>query len=186
MAVLNLDTNALFGESGTGKLYIATDYDSAVFAQGDGTNEDASITTIEANYTFADVGYFENFAAKIAAGDEKIINTDYCDVGEISRKIERIPGFTVDVQEILDMTNLSLILGLTLNTDVVGVETIGYKRSFGTNPYQLFKFVSCPKSGKSNTFYFVKAALTGDLELPYTNLKTNDFVGVSMEFAVAD
>jgi hypothetical protein len=86
----------------------------------------------------------------------------------------------------MDMTNLSTILGASLNTTVVGQETIAMKRGSKTNPYQLFKFVTCPKSGKSNTFYFVKAALTGDLEVPITNLKNEDFVGVTMNFEVAD
>jgi hypothetical protein len=31
MAVLDLEANGLFGENLTGKLYIATDYDGAVF-----------------------------------------------------------------------------------------------------------------------------------------------------------
>lgn len=121
----------------------------------------------------------------VKAGEERIIETDYCSVGEISRKIERIPGFSVDVQEIMDMSNLALILGTELNTSG-GYETIGMKRRQRTNPYQLFKFVTCPKDGLSNTFYFVKTALSGDVEVPVINLNRNDFAGVSLEFDVAE
>lgn len=50
------------------------------FDDGTGTNEDESLATIAADYTFADIGYFENFAWKLKAGDERVIETDYCDV----------------------------------------------------------------------------------------------------------
>jgi hypothetical protein len=92
----------------------------------------------------------------------------------------------VDVQEILEMSNLSDILGTELNATVVGSELIGMKRIMKTNPYQVFKFVTCPKAGKSNTFYFVKAALSGDISIPFTNLNREDFVGVTLEFEVAE
>ena len=55
-----------------------------------------------------------------------------------------------------------------------------------TNPYQLFKFVTCPKDGKSTTFYFVKSALSSDFSIPFTNLNREDFKGVTMEFEVAE
>jgi hypothetical protein len=186
MAVLNLEANGLFGENGAGILSIATDYDNAVFADGSGTNEDETIASIVADYTFADVGYFENFAIKYKNGEEKIITTDYCDIGEISRKSEQIAGFSVDVQEILEMTNLALILGAELNTTVVGAQSIVIKRKQRTKPYQLFKFVTCPKDGKSTTFYFVKACLIGDINIPVINLNRQDFAGVPMEFEVAE
>jgi hypothetical protein len=45
-----------------------------------------------------------------------------------------------------------------------------------TQPFQLFKFVSCPNAlGLSNIFYFVKAVLNADVNLPYTNLSKDDF-----------
>ncbi len=184
MAVLDFDNNALFGENGTGKLYIATDYDGQTYADGDGTNETTSITDLETN-TFSDVGYFENFATVIRNGEERVITTDYCGVGEIRRKAEKIPGFSVDVQEILNMENLALILGTELNASA-SAEIIGMKRQFKDKPYQLFKFVTCPKNGNSNTFYFVKSVLTGDISMPMNNLSREDFVGVTLEFETAD
>lgn len=111
--------------------------------------------------------------------------TDYCSVGEISRKKEFVPGFKVDVQEILEMNNLAQILGAEVNASA-GVELIGMKRIMKTNPYQVFKFETCPKGGKKNTFYFVKAALSGDIAIPFTNLNREDFVGVTLEFEVAE
>lgn len=184
MSVLDLDKNGLFGENGTGKLYIATNYTWTTFPDGDGTNEDEAVTTLAA-LTYADIGYFEKFEAMIKKGDEKTILTDYCDVGEISRKKEFVPWFKVDVQEILEMTNLAQILWTELNT-AAGFQLIGMKRIMKTNPYQVFKFVTCPKDGKSNTFYFVKAALSGDISMPFTNLNREDFVGVTLEFEVAE
>jgi hypothetical protein len=51
------------------------------------------------------------------------------------------------------------------------------KRKMKTNAYQLFKFVSCPNElGLSNVFYFVKAVLNSDVNIPYTNLAKDDFV----------
>jgi len=191
MAVLNFDKNAAFGENGTGILYIATDYDGAIFPDWDGTNESTQITTIEADYTFGDIGYFENFAPYIKKGDERIITTAYCGVGEITRKLEKITGFTVDVTEILEMTNLALILNAELRTVPAGVgvkaqELISMKRKFKTNSYQLFKFVSCPDAqGLQNTFYFVKSALASDVNIPYIDLQKDDFTGVSLDFEVA-
>lgn len=184
MAVLDIDKNAPFGENGTGKLYLATNYTGTTFDDGDGTNEDEAVTTLAA-LTYADIGYFEKFEVSIKRGDERVIMTDYCSVGEISRKKEFIPGFKVDVQEILEMNNLADILGAELNV-AAGVELIGMKRIMKTNPYQVFKFVTCPKNGKSNTFYFVKAALSGDISIPFTNLNREDFVGVTLEFEVAE
>lgn len=185
MTVLNLDANGLFGENWVGKLYIATNYTGLTYADGNGTNEDEAITALSA-LTFADIGYFEKFEISLKKGDEKVIMTDYCDVGEISRKKETVPGFKVDVQEILEMSNLAQILGYTINNTLVGSEVIGMKRIMKTNPYQLFKFVTCPKGGKSNTFYFVKTALSSDVTMPFTNLNRDDFVGVTLEFEVAE
>ncbi len=83
------------------------------------------------------------------------------------------------------MSNLATILGAELNTTVVGVETIGFKRKLTETPYITFKFVTCPRDGKSTTFYFVKAVRTGDIEMPITNLKTEDFSGTTLEFEIA-
>ncbi len=83
------------------------------------------------------------------------------------------------------MNNLAQILGCQLNTSA-GAEIIGMKRIMKTNPYQVFKFVTCPKDGKSNTFFFVKCALSGDVTIPFTNLNRDDFVGVTLEFEVAE
>lgn len=143
MTVLSLDANALFGENGTGKLYMATNYTGLTYADGDGTNEDEAVTALAA-LTYADIGFFEKFETMIKRGDEKIIMTDYCSIGEISRKKEFVPGFKVDVQEILEMNNLAQILGAELNS-AAGFELIGMKRIMKTNPYQCFKFVTCPK-----------------------------------------
>lgn len=185
MAVLNLDTNGLFGENGVGKLYIATNYTGLIYDDGNGTNEDEAVTALRL-LTYADVGYFEKFEVSIKKWDERVIMTDYCDVGELSRKLERVPGFKVDVQEILEMANLAQILGYTVNTTLVNSQLIGMKRVMKTNPYQVFKFVTCPKAWKSNTFYFVKTALAADINMPFTNLNRDDFVGVTLEFEVAE
>lgn len=183
MAVLDFDSNALFGEDGSGKLYIATDYDGSTLADGTGTNEKAQVTTLEA-FTFGDLGYFQNFEAFINNGDEKVITTDYCGQGEITRKSEKVSGFSFDMQEVLEMSNLALLLGAELMTET-GVKYISMKRQFKTRPYQLFKFESCPKDGKKNVMYFVKAVLTGDIALPVVNLTENDFAGVTIEHEVA-
>jgi len=191
MPVLDIEKNAPIGENGTGILYIATDYDNAIFADWDWTNETTQITDIEADYTFADVWYFENFAPYVKKGDERIITTSYCGVGEVSRKLEKITGFTVDVQEILEMDNLALILNASVKKvtawpAVKWSETISMKRQFKTNNYQLFKFVSCPDAdGLSNTFYFVKAALAADITVPYIDLQKDDFAWVTLDFEVA-
>jgi len=185
MAVLDLDKNAVFGENGTWKLYLATNFAGITYDDGNGTNEDEAITALAA-LTYSDIWYFEKFEVSIKKGDEKVIMTDYCSVGEISRKKEFVLWFKVDVQEILEMSNLSDILGTELNATQVGSELIGMKRIMKTNPYQVFKFVTCPKGGKSNTFYFVKAALSGDISIPFTNLNREDFVGVTLEFEVAE
>jgi hypothetical protein len=79
------------------------------------------------------------------------------------------------MQEVLEMSNLALMLGAELMTDT-GVDYISMKRKFKNKPYQLFKFESCPVEGKRNVMYFVKAVLTGDVTLPVTNLSENDFV----------
>lgn len=185
MSVLDIDKNGAYGENGTGKLYLCTNYTGTTFDDGTGTNEDEAITTLLA-LTYADIGYFEKFEISLKKWDEKVIMTDYCSVGEVSRKKETVPGFKVDVQEILEMNNLADILGLELNATQVGKEIIGMKRIMKTNPYQLFKFVTCPKAGKSNTFFFVKAALSSDISIPFTNLNRDDFVGVTLEFEVAE
>lgn len=181
---MQFEKNALYGDNGTGKLFLCTNYEGTTYAHGDGTNEKASITEIE-KLTFADIGFFENFEVSLKSGETKSIPTDYCGQGEISSKTERVPGFKVDVQEILEMNNLATILGYNLNKGT-DAEIIGMKRKMGTNPYHLFKFVTCPKEGKSNTFYFVKASLSGDITMPFTNLKRNDFAGVTLEFEVAE
>lgn len=183
MAVLDFDSNALFGENGSGKLYIATDYDGTTLADGDGTNEATQVTTLE-GFTFGDLGYFENFEAFINNGEEKVIPTDYCDVGEIARKSEKVYGFSFDMQEVLEMNNLALMLGAELMTDT-GVEYISMKRKFKNRPYQLFKFESCPKNGKRNVMYFVRAVMSGDLSIPVVNLSDKDFAGVKVEHEVA-
>lgn len=185
MAVLNLDTNGAFGENGVGKLYICTNFAWVVYDNWTGTNEDEAVTALAA-LTYADIGYFENFSVLMKKGDERVIMTDYCDIGEISRKTELVPWFKADVQEILEMVNLAKILGASLNTTQVGFETIGIKRTMKTNPYQLFRFVTCPKSGKSTTFYFVKASLAADFEINFINLNRDDFTGVTLEFEVAE
>lgn len=185
MGALDLESNGMYGENGSGILYIATNYTNTTFDEGDGTDEDEFIATIEGTHTFSDVGYFENFAWKVKSGDERIIETDHCGVGEISRKKERVAGFSVDVQEILNMPTLALMLGVELNSTQTGHEIIGMKRVQKTNPYQLFKFVTCPKNGLSNTLYFVKAVMIGDIDVPVINLNRNDFAGVPIEFEIA-
>ena len=184
MAVMNFEQNALYGDNGTGKLFLCTNYEGATYAHGDGTNETAALATLDA-LTYADIGFFENFEVSLKSGETKSISTDYCEQGEISSKTERVPGFKVDVQEILEMNNLATILGYNLNNGT-DAKIIGMKRKMGTNPYHLFKFVTCPKKGKSNTFYFVKASLSGDITMPFTNLKRSDFAGVTLEFEVAE
>lgn len=186
MAVLNLDSNGLFGENGTGKLYIATNFAGVTYADGNGTNEDESIVALS-GLTWADVGYFEKFSISAKNGDERVIMTDYCDVGEISRKKETVFGFKVDVQEILEMSNFARIFDASLNTTLPLIEQIGKKRQMKTATYHAFKFVTCPGvGGANNTFYFVKAVRTGDVNMPITNLNREDFVGTSLEFEVAE
>lgn len=185
MGVLDFEANASFWENGSGKLFIATDYDGTTFDDWDGTNGASQVATIENNFTFADVGYFENFAWKLKAGEEKVIMTDYENVSEISRKSEKVAGFTVDIQEILEMSNLALILGVEVDATSPGHDVITMKRKFRTLPYHLFKFVTAPRNGLSQTYYFVKTAQIGDIETPVINLNRNDFVGVSLEFEVA-
>lgn len=183
---LNFDNNALFGENGTGKVSIATDYDGAVFPAGDGTNEATQITTIETDYTFADLGYFENFTHSITQGEQRIINTDYCGIGELKRKQEKIPTFAFDWQEVLDMENLALILGLELNSGA-DADIFSIKRKMENIPYHLFKFESCSDaSWNKKIFYFVKVALSNSVDMPFTNLSRNDFAGVTFEFETAD
>ena len=184
MGALDFDANASFGENGSGQLFVCTDYDGAVFADGTGSNEGTSIQTIEENYTFADVGYFEDFVVKYKAGEDRVIPTDYVDVLEIKRTTERIGGFSVVVQEILEMENLAIILGVELQT-ATGHHRVGIKRKQRTIPYLLFKFVTAPVDGLSKTYYFVKAVLTGDIEIPVTNLNKADFAGTPMEFEIA-
>jgi hypothetical protein len=55
-----------------------------------------------------------------------------------------------------------------------------------TQPFQLFKFVSCPnQNGLSNIFYFVKAVFNADVSLPYINLSKDDFTGVTFDHEIA-
>lgn len=186
MAVLDFDNNAPFWEKGTWKLYMAKNYDDAVFDEWDGTNEPAIIQQIETDYEWADVWYFTDFSISIWQGDEKVISTDYCSVWEISRKAEKVPWFSATVQEILEMENLALILNAKLNTDATSwVQTIDVKRMAWTNKYQLFKFVTCPKEWKYNVFYFVKAALSSDISIPFSNLAVKDFEWATLEYEVA-
>lgn len=190
MSVLDFDGNAVVWENGTGILSIATDYDGSVFADWDWTNSDAILDTIKA-FTFADVGYFENFAPYVKKWDERIIMTDYCDVQEIERKLEKITWFTFDMQEVLEMTNLAQILGATLEQVPAWAwtkwtEIINMKRIMKTQPFQLFKFVSCPDTdGLSNVFYFVKAVFNADITIPYINLSKDDFAWVTFDHEVA-
>ena len=185
MAVLNLDANGLAGSNGTGKLYIASNYTGLTYNDGDGTNEAAALTALAA-LTYSDIGYFEKFAISAKNGDERTIMTDYCDIGEISRKKETVFGFKVDVQEILEMANFARIFDATLSTATASHEIIGKKRLMKAETYKCFKFVTCPVGGKSSTFYFVKAVRAGDTSMPFTNLNREDFVGVSLEFEVAE
>ena len=184
MAVLDFDANALTGENGVGKLYIATDYSGAVYPNGDGQNEKASVTEL-AKLTFADLGFFEKFEISYKKGEEKIIQSDYCGHTEISAKSEQIPGFKADIHEILEMNNLAQIIGATVKKETGGEEIIVTKRQMTTRPYMCFKFVTCPKDGKYNVFYFTKARLTGDIAIPFTNLAREDFSGVTLEFESA-
>lgn len=183
MAVLDFEANALFGEDWSGKLYIATDYDGSVLADWTWTNEKSQVTTLEA-FTFWDLWYFKNFEATIKAGDERVVTSDYCWAGELSRKAEKIAWFSFELQEVLEMSNLSLMLWAELMTDT-GVEYISMKRKFKTKPYQLFKFESCPKDWKKNVMYFVRAVHTGDIALPVVNLSENDFVWTTIEHEIA-
>lgn len=184
MAVLNFDANALTGENGVGKLYIATDYDGSVFDAGDGTNEAATLTKLDA-LTFSDLGFFEKFEISYKGGDEKVIESDYCGMTEISVKSEQIPSFKADIYEILEMNNLAQIIGAKVKKEAGGEEIIVTKRNFATRPYHCFKFVTCPKDGKYNVFYFTKARLSGDISIPFTNIAREDFTGVSLEFESA-
>ncbi len=189
MGVLDLDKNATLWENGTGKLFIATDYDGVIFDEGNGTNEDTIVATIEANYSFADVGYLENFELSYGLWDERVITTDYCGVWEISRKQDKIAGFGADIQEILEMENFALIIGETLATSGVApdeVETIAMKRVKKTKPYHLFKWVTCPKDGKYNVFYFIKTILASEFNIPFVNLQRNDASYPRLEFEVAE
>jgi hypothetical protein len=165
-------------------LYIAANYAGTTFDDGNGTNEDEAIAALEL-LTYGDVGYFENFEISASTGEERIILTDYCSVGEVSRKTETVFGFSVDLQEILEMSNFAKIFDATLNTTQAGQEIIGKKRAMKTNTYKLFKFETCPVGGKKNTFYFVKCVRTGDTSMPFTNLNRDDLAGVTIEFEVS-
>lgn len=185
MAVFDINLNATTGENGTWKLLIATDYNWEVFDTWDWTNESAIISELE-QFTFADMWYYENFQAFVNQWEERIIETDYCGVGEISNKQENIDWFSVDLQEVLEMDNLALILGNVLYTDEgTWEQIIVRKRTMRTKPYLLFKFITCPKEWKYNVFYFVKSRLSNDVSIPFTNLSREDFVGTTMEFEVA-
>lgn len=190
MAVLDFDKNSITWENGTWILQIATDYDGTVYPDWDGTNEATSITDIE-TYTFADVGYFENFAPYVKKGDERVIMTDYCDIQEIQRKLEKISWFTFDMQEVLEMDNLALMLWAEVETVAAWVwtkwtKTIWMKRIMKEQPFQLFKFTSCPDADwLSNIFYFVKAVFNADINMPYINLSKDDFAWVTFDHEVA-
>lgn len=184
MAIKDIENNNLNWEDGTGKIYMV-EYNGEVFPEGDGTNEDTAITTLEA-LTYNDLGYYENYDASIARGDERIVTTDYCSAGEVKRSIEEIPKFSFDWQEVLDMPLLAKVLGRSLNVDGTSwEEVIQVKRSMATSKYFIFKFVTCPKDGKYNVLYHVKAVRTSDLQLPSKNLSREDFVWTSLEFEVA-
>lgn len=182
MPALDLDKNATYGDNWVWRLFIATDYDGSVLASWDWTNEASLISTLD-TFTFADVWYFENFSTNLAQWDERVINTDYCGVGVIKRKQDKVPWFSVDVQEILEMENLALILWEELATDV-DEQMIVMKRTQKDKPYQLFKFETCPKDGVSNVFYFVRSYLSNDVNIPFNNLAREDFVWVTLEFTV--
>lgn len=124
-------------------MYIASNYTGTVYADGNGTNEAAAITALNA-LTWADVGYFENFAVSFKNGDTRVIETDYQDVGEIMRKVEQVFGFSVDVQEILEMANFAKIFDATVSTATAGHEVIGKKRIMKNQSYHAFKFVTAP------------------------------------------
>lgn len=184
MAVLNFDANTLTGENGVGKLYIATDYKGNTYPDGNAENEANSIKELE-KLTFSDLGFFEKFEISIKEGDEKKIQSDYCGHTDIMVKNTTTTGFKADIHEILEMSNLAQILGTKIKKEDSGEEIIGIKTIARTKPYHCFKFVTCPKDDKVNVFYFVKANLTGDISIPFTNLAREDFTGVTLEFEVA-
>lgn len=185
MAVLNLEANWFFGENGSGKIYIATDYDGSVLLDWTGTNEKAQVTALEADFTFGDLGFFKDFAPVIKNWEWKTMKSDYCGMTEISRKGEEIAGFTFTMLEILEMPNLALMLGAELMTDT-WVEYISRKRIMRDKPYQLFKFESCAKDWKKNVMYFVRAVRISDFALPAINLSANDIVGSTIEYEIAE
>lgn len=84
------------------------------------------------------------------------------------------------------MSNLATMLGYSLNTATAGEEVLGAKRQLQTIPYVTFKFESCPRDGIRHVLYFVKAVRTGDLDIPFTNLKKEDFAGITFEYETAD
>lgn len=184
MAVTNLPENATYGENGTGKLFIATNYDGAVFDTTEDKTKQA-ISTL-AGLTWSDVGYFENFEITIKEWDTRSIKTDYCGAGEIMSKTTRRTGFKADVQEILEMSNLAQILWEQVITGDNNEQIINIKAKSATKPAFAFKFESCPRDGKRNVYYFVKTRLTGDVAIPFNNLMNTDFSGTTLEFEGAD
>lgn len=191
MWVLDLENNALIWDNGTGKMFIATDYDWAVFDNWTWANESTSIASIETNYTWGDLGFFEKFIPHLKKWDTKKISCDYEWAWDISIKSERVAWFSIWILEILDMTNLAKILWTELQTVTPATwikwqEIIWMKRAYKTDPFQLFKFVSVPDANwLYNIFYFVKTTLASDMNMPYTNLAKEDFAWVTLEFEVA-
>lgn len=181
MAVYDFRANTTAGEDGVGKLYMATNYEGQVYPDGNAENEANSIKELE-KLTFTEVGFFEKFEISIKEGDEKKIQSDVCSQTDVSVKSTQTSGFKADIYEILEMSNLAQILGTKIKKEDNGEEIIGMKTIARTKPYQCFKFVSCPKDGKVNVYYFVKCSLKGDITIPFTNLAREDFAGVSMEF----
>jgi hypothetical protein len=187
MASQNLDfeNNWNFWENGAWKIYIATDYDGATFPAWDGTNEDAITAQIENDYTFEDVWFFDTFTHWQGAGESRVVNSDYCGAGEIMNKSSRTWNLSFNAQEIYNLPILAKLLnGFVKITD--WIETLVTKKASNTNSYQLIKFVSCPKNGKYNIFYFVKYFLDWDISIQETNLDTWDFSPVALNFTQAN
>jgi len=104
------------GTSGSGVLQWASNYDNAVYDHWDGTNEAAQIAIIESTYTFESMGLFVNFTPSITNGDERIINTDVCDVWELLRTQEKITAVSVDLQNFFNVDLIAKAFGLSKQT----------------------------------------------------------------------
>lgn len=184
MPIKDIENNNLHWEDWTGKISVV-EYTNEIFPVWDWTNEDEAIAILDA-LTYEDLGYYENYDASITKWDEKIVNTDYCGAGEIKRTIEDVPKFSYDTQEILNMPLLAKILWRAINIDsATWEEIIQVNRKMSTSKYFIFKFVTCPKDGKYNILYHVKAVRTSDIQLPVKNLIKDEFVGSTMEYEVA-